>query len=56
MNVGHIQRNLCGKFSLEGVLTGPGIECRPSHGVQQKLSFHVTNIWRMLLNLEQATS
>ena len=43
-----IVRNLCGKFSLEGVFASPGIESSPSHGVQQNLSFHITNIWRVL--------
>lgn len=51
--IGNIQRNLCGKFSLLGVFAGPGIECSSSHGVQQNLSFHITNIWQVLLNLDK---
>jgi hypothetical protein len=44
---------LCGKFSLEGVFASPRIESSPSHGVQQNLSFRITNIWQVLLNLDR---
>ena len=53
LGIGNIQKNLCDKFSLEGVFASPGIESSPIHGVQQSLSLHITNIWRVLLNLDK---